>query len=306
MTICSGQKGYPLWVRQMPKWINFSSSLASIFGSLALIFLYFYYKPKSGKQTHRILTLFLAISDLIASTSIFISQAWLNFSSHNYTAFVCKFLRAAIEFGSIASFCWTTAMAFYLWRSLNQKPEKKFIQYAHFFCWFIPSLIVILIFTTGGFKVSDQNWCTLPGVYEYLYWFGPLSISFLTNIVLYILILNKVKKLSLQNFRVSIIRRILLYLIVFFICWVWDFVDHIMSSFKCDYFPFFILEVFFSPLQGLLNAIVYGVSKSRETNQSTFVVNESESELDINVNENSEEKKLILIKYGTSESEEDN
>ena len=76
MGICSGQKGYPMWMRKLPSWINFSTSLLSIIGSSIMIILYFIYKPKSGKQDHRLLTLFLAISDLIMSLSIFKSQEY--------------------------------------------------------------------------------------------------------------------------------------------------------------------------------------------------------------------------------------
>ena len=75
MGVCSGAKGYPSWIKGMPPWLNFSSSLISIIGSSIMIFMYFYNKSKEDrKQTNRKLIFYLSISDLIASTSIFISQ----------------------------------------------------------------------------------------------------------------------------------------------------------------------------------------------------------------------------------------
>jgi len=59
-----------------------------------------------------------------------------------------------------------------------------------------------------------------------------------------------------------LVRSLSLYLVTFVLCWVWDVVDHIITTIYpgCDLYWLWILQDLFSPLQGFLNFIVYGVA----------------------------------------------
>ena len=138
-----------------------------------------------------------------------------------------------------------------------------------------------------------------------MFWFGPLGLSLLVNIVLYIWIMKIVKKLSLKSYKDSITKRIIAYLIVFFLCWIWDFVGHLLSTLKCYFYPFFVLECLFSPLQGFMNCLVYGASKSRNPNTTTLLDDYSSTDLDQSnfSGDSLKNKDMIIINYGSSKED---
>lgn len=58
-------------------------------------------------------------------------------------------------------------------------------------------------------------------------------------------------------------KRLLLYLVVFFVCSVWGLINRILQIVYKSHRPPMAMEgmeSFFSPLQGFLNAIVYGLN----------------------------------------------
>ena len=54
----------------------------------------------------RTLVFFLAISDFLLSSSIFVSQFWIFVNERTYSYTVCVVLRSMIQYASIASFFW--------------------------------------------------------------------------------------------------------------------------------------------------------------------------------------------------------
>jgi hypothetical protein len=89
MGFCEGSQGYPIWLKDMPPWLNFSCSLLSIFGSAVMIFFYLYNKINEENNPTRKIILFLSISDFISSFCIFVSQSKIkhSFFFHYYFKF---------------------------------------------------------------------------------------------------------------------------------------------------------------------------------------------------------------------------
>eukprot|EP01092_Planopodium_desertum_P009565 TRINITY_DN4118_c0_g2_i1.p1 TRINITY_DN4118_c0_g2~~TRINITY_DN4118_c0_g2_i1.p1 ORF type:complete len:113 (-),score=0.43 TRINITY_DN4118_c0_g2_i1:130-423(-) len=56
------------------------------------------------------------------------------------------------------------------------------------------------------------------------------------------------------------LRRILLYIAVFLLCWIWDVLGHLLDVFNLEFYWMWILQTMFSPLQGFLNFLVYGLT----------------------------------------------
>jgi len=124
--------------------------------------------------------------------------------------------------------------------------------------------------------VEESTHCCHPiPLAHWLFWFGPLIVSFVWNIVFYALILQRfrmdthAKTTSLsfmgerqRNLQWKVQKRLSLYLLAFAICWVWDVVNNILSqvSPESNFYWLWLLQSIFSPLQGFLNFLVYGIS----------------------------------------------
>ena len=76
------------------------------------------------------------------------------------------------------------------------------------------------------------------------------------NLIFYILIIIKFQR---HKKVYNIKRQLSFYLLAFVLCWIWDIVDHIIQPY-CTLYWLWILQDFFSPLQGFLNFVVYGLS----------------------------------------------
>ena len=162
MGFCFTSKQLPYFFQQLPYYANLVSSFASIIGASLLIFFFFYYKPSiaARKQPQRTLVFFLAIADLIASASIFISQLWTFINLSTYSMAVCYTLRCLIQFGVMSSFIWTCCISVFLLRTVYQKKETRVqITIYHLLAWGIPSIVVVIILTTGElYQDSKEKW----------------------------------------------------------------------------------------------------------------------------------------------------
>ena len=137
--------------------------------------------------------------------------------------------------------------------------------------WGIPGIFVIIILLTGAVEVEKgavwygirliNYWfllcrCSLTKSYEWALWFVPMIFTVLINLIFYILIVSKFQR---HRKVYNIKRQLTLYLLAFVLCWIWDIVDHIIQPY-CTLYWLWLLQDFFSPLQGFLNFIVYGLS----------------------------------------------
>ena len=113
-------------------------------------------------------------------------------------------------------------------------------------------------------KKNFQKRCTLPTNYEFYFWFLPLGVTLFLNLVFYSILVFKVRSIKkFEKVHDVVVKRVLMYITAFIICWIWDFLNHLFSSFNCYIYPFYLLQTFFSPLQGFINFLVYGITKSR-------------------------------------------
>jgi hypothetical protein len=103
-------------------------------------------------------------------------------------------------------------------------------------------------------------------------WFGPLLLTMLFNVVVYILCFIQARKrvsnaLSAtakeRHSKTSIyaFRKISLFILVSFIVWTPDLVNHVIQMIpgSCEVYWLWVLQSMLSPLQGFLNFIVYAL-----------------------------------------------
>jgi len=249
---------------------NLVASALSLFGSLAIIINYIYYANKN--QLLYKLIFFLSVADLGGSLSICVSQTVLLVDPDSYGLVACKLFRAAINFFYVASFVWTSSICLHIFLCSRQRAQIPIVWF-HVFSWGIPS-ITTTILITGDMIQPEQysHWCHPVALAKWLLWFAPLLACFAWNLVLYSLVLARFNRHSSSSYLSSnkrqrhiqwkTKRRLSLYLLAFTLCWVWDLSNTIAEYFysSTTLYWLWVLQSFFSPLQGFLNFLVYGVS----------------------------------------------
>jgi len=245
--------------------INIASAALSVLGSGANIVAFLLSKEKSQQLFH--LIFFLSIADFLGSALIILSQgiSYL-IGKEELDMGVCIAIRAVFQYFFLASFCWTSAIAFHLYRAANHLPEKKsFYLGYHLISWGLPGvMIAFLVIGKHITRAPFTSWCDLSTTYEWIFWFTPLILSLIINLVFYVLIVRSFRKTytTQRKFESRVLRRLSYYLISFCLCWIWDIINHIILTVspECNIYPLLILQVIFAPLQGFLNFIVYGIS----------------------------------------------
>jgi len=251
---------------------NLTASSLSLFGSIAIIINYFLYANKAQLLYKLILN--LCIADFGGSLSICISQILLLTESDAYDIVLCKFFRAAINFFFVSSFCWTSSISLHIFVCSRQRAQIPQVWF-HVFSWGIPAILTTVLITGDMIEIEPvSGWCHTTSVAQWTLWFAPLIVSFAWNLILYSFILARYRSSNTQTASLSymnerqrrmqwkIKKRLSLYLLAFMLCWVWDLSDNVASHFVAEdkLYWLWLLQSFFSPLQGFLNFLVYGVS----------------------------------------------
>lgn len=158
------------------------SSSASIIGCLLIIIIYICWKD--FRTTARSILLFISIADLFTATGYVIGSAEYlhykvylvhssiprayNSSPYNSSAYniSCEVQSFVTTTSSIASFFWTTVLAFYLYMTIVYKMYKfvrRLMPMIHVISWGVPLVlcIVALVLKWLGPSVDDTSvsWC---------------------------------------------------------------------------------------------------------------------------------------------------
>lgn len=95
---------------------------------------------------------------------------------------------------------------------------------------------------------------------QFVFFYLPLLFIFLWNLSLYVVLGRRVSGSDMGS---TIQKRLKLYLVVFLLCAVWGLAHRVYQMASADHEPniyLSYLEAGFGPLQGFLNALVYGVN----------------------------------------------
>jgi len=262
------------FLSQLPYYVNFASACLSTIGSVIIIVSFLLQMKKQRKNLVTTLVFCLAIADLIASIGIFTSQSILLFANNLSTFYLCAFLRSLIQYGFLSSFLWTSCISFFLYSATRQSPERPSrIILMHVISWGVPAILVLSQVLAKGIAVSDHSlWCISTMAFEWGIWIAPLALCFCFNAVMYVLILRFTYRYSSslhsstptegQKKIFSLVqKRITVYILIFFLCWIWDIADHVaLYIFNCKIYVLWLLQDLFVPLQGFFNFVVYGFS----------------------------------------------
>ena len=252
--------GETVWIKA----VIFISALLSVCGTSFIIFSYYYFIPLRTFPIKMIVM--LSFTDLFSSLSYFVG-----FANHAALCFErefsCTLSAIMTQFFDVASFCWMTIIAFNIYqiiskeRGSNVEDNEK---YYHLFAWGLPSLLLIIVVSTDSMGDAG-NWCWIKKeyVFERLFcYYIPLILLICSMAYIYSLIAKSLKNFEMHATKNAITRRLQLYLTVFLITRIPSIINRFVELASGEsIFIFVLLHSIFSPLQGFLNALIYGMNK---------------------------------------------
>ena len=178
------------------------------------------------------------------------------------------------EFAYLASFFWTFCFALDILFQLRQ--QRIPLSIYHLLCW--GSAIVITTLKVSLVYWRDTNKtevCKLPhdrSIANYLSFYLPIVFVMLACPVLFALAMPKIWSLQISHQRVltnqqrrvyrAVAGKFFMFVVFFWLCWISNGINGIYmivnaSKYESP-FVFYVLEGMTNPLQGFLNALIYG------------------------------------------------
>ena len=256
------------------------SSILSLFGSLFVLFTWYAFKDIHFFS--RKLIVYTSIADICSSMAFLYGTFIQGYKENTHASTQCVVQGILIQFFYLASYFWTGNLAIHLYQILINKidgAERLEIRY-HLLGWGVPLGICIylmyeeFLLHEEVFGGAQRPWCwienhssknlmwTTTGVFkQFIFFYVPQVLVFAMNACIYSILISKVKGSVLGE---KMRKRLLWYLLSFLIVAIWGILHRTYQVLVPDHHPNFylsIIESFFSPLQGFLNAIVYGTSK---------------------------------------------
>ena len=257
------------------KAVIFGSATLSFFGSTFIIFSYYYFIPLRTFPIKMIVM--LSFSDLFSSLAYFVG-----FANHTSTCFEkelsCSLSSVMTQFFDVASFCWMTVIAFNIYQIITKArgaSVESNEKYYHAFSWGVSSLLLIVSVATGSMGDAG-NWCWIKRgyIFERLFcYYVPLIVMIMAMASIYIKIGNNLKNFEMHETKNAIIRRLKLYLVVFLITRIPSITNRVAEMVSQEStFVLILLHAIFSPLQGFLNALIYGMNKKITRQWKEFII----------------------------------
>ncbi|DBA04108.1 TPA: hypothetical protein N0F65_004216 [Lagenidium giganteum] len=195
---------------------------------------------------------------------------------------LCYVQALTLQYFYLASYLWTGCFAFHLYQIFiirNEYPEK-FLWMYRVVGWGVPGFgvaFLVLRQLTGhvGVGGADRRWCWITvhrsddvdawdstgALQQFLLFYLPILCVFVFNATIYVLI---VRFLAADPMAERFKQKVLLYLVVYFLCSMWGCINRLIQAIRKDHQPckvITLLECICDPLQPLLNAVVYGMNK---------------------------------------------
>eukprot|EP00002_Diphylleia_rotans_P004660 TRINITY_DN1354_c0_g1_i2.p1 TRINITY_DN1354_c0_g1~~TRINITY_DN1354_c0_g1_i2.p1 ORF type:complete len:314 (-),score=39.88 TRINITY_DN1354_c0_g1_i2:509-1450(-) len=264
------------------------SSLLSIAGSCFILATYISF-PNVRSFPVKLLSM-LSVSDLFGSVFHFSSVFFYWHYGDLPSTLACQIQGGGIQFFSMAAFSWSLAISVTAYMVVVKKliEIESYEKYFHAACWGFPAFTLIPLIV----KYPDMgpNWCWVGfegNDIRFSLSYGPAILLLLTSIMFYGLTVYRIytlrREAELESLKyvpqmqasinakarvyrhlgIKIAFRLSLYVLVFVICWIWAVINrlHVAIYNTEPEFILYALQAWFTPLQGLFNALVYGNNK---------------------------------------------
>lgn len=253
-------------------YVRLGGSVASLLGSLFIIVVYFYFAKLREQKSFR-LVLYLSISDLFFCTALFLGpEAESNLA-------LCRIQAIIISFFGLATVLWTVAISSSAYLEIHKKKsisEVRWLVLIFGTC----GLLTALPFSTNSYG-EHVEWCwvdtagsKVAGItWQLVQFYLPLWFAFSINTYCVISIyctqrttVESLVGITRDQFEDQMrkFRPMLLYPNVMLVCWAAATVDQLYNYARTpgetSSFVLAILHYGLGTLQGLGNALVYGLN----------------------------------------------
>eukprot|EP01094_Clydonella_sp_ATCC50884_P014655 TRINITY_DN2512_c0_g2_i1.p1 TRINITY_DN2512_c0_g2~~TRINITY_DN2512_c0_g2_i1.p1 ORF type:complete len:357 (+),score=109.86 TRINITY_DN2512_c0_g2_i1:150-1073(+) len=249
--------------------VRMTASLLTAIGSIFIIFSLFYFK-KMGKLASRLI-FWMALSSLVTACMNLINPL-------NYITVICWIQGMVMQFSQMSTFLWTCTIATNLFVVVVLKFDKKEVlaleKWYHIMVWtsaFVFWLVPLLTLNYGSAGlwcwITDRAW---GAWWRFLCFYFPLYIFIVWIIFAYFAISFKIwytfrgTAAAKKSKDFKIIRRLALYPIAFVIIWIFPIINRAQNWIdpQNPIFILYLLHAIFAPLQGFVNAVIYGLDKA--------------------------------------------
>jgi len=228
------------------------------------------------------LVVYLSASDAMASL-FFIIGAAAPADELNEEPF-CGIQGWGVQMFTFASILWTFCIAFNFYMAFirnYRNAVNRFEKYYHLLCWGAPFLISCSLVNTYE---NSTLWCWIGPTFEALrftFFYVPLMMIMVFNFVMYALVLREIRQV-MSNVKGVIAEsdrqrdekylkvkklamKFVLYTMAFFFTWIWGITNRIQNTVDPTYpiYELYVLHTFFTPFQGFLNAVCYGLTEQK-------------------------------------------
>mmetsp|Transcript_25529 Transcript_25529/g.82260 ORF Transcript_25529/g.82260 Transcript_25529/m.82260 type:complete len:319 (-) Transcript_25529:52-1008(-) len=243
------------------KRITLSSAILSMMGSSFIIFSYFYF-VQLRTLAYRMIV-FLSVADFFSSISYVIGA--IASTKDRCPDGWCYLTAVMSQYFDVATFLWTACIAFNIHQVLVKNvghAVEGYQKFYHMLCWGLPAVLAGIAGIANVYGDSG-NWCWIRHDRQWArltFFYAPLVIVFCYNAMVFYFTVRAVRH-SLQQSAIAF--RLRLYILVFFMVKVFSVINRLQNAVDPNNPVLFlyIMQSFFEPLQGLGNALVYGLNK---------------------------------------------
>ncbi|KAL9233959.1 hypothetical protein vseg_008890 [Gypsophila vaccaria] len=254
--------------------VNIGASSLSMLGSGFVLLCFLLLKDLRNKFSFK-LVFFLALSDLLCS--------FFNIIGDPSTGFFCYAQGYSTHFFCVASFLWTTTIAFTLHRTvvLHKTDVDAFEPLFHLFVWG-SSLFMTILRSLANHHAHIRAWCwsqsgLAPKVVHFATFYGPLWGAILYNGFTYLQVIRMLKNATRMAACMSdralqsdarpdmrALNRWGYYPLILIGSWAFGTINRIHDFLEPGHKIFWLsfLDVGTAALMGLFNAIAYGLNSS--------------------------------------------
>eukprot|EP00004_Rigifila_ramosa_P023709 TRINITY_DN6693_c0_g1_i1.p1 TRINITY_DN6693_c0_g1~~TRINITY_DN6693_c0_g1_i1.p1 ORF type:complete len:278 (+),score=62.37 TRINITY_DN6693_c0_g1_i1:127-960(+) len=222
------------------------------------------------------LVLFLALTDMGLSLSVFPSAFLPTEVDDN----VCLLQAIGVHFFALASFFWTTWIAFTVFAVVVKKKinAESYELFFHTSAFFVPLISCLLVLVVDNFRIPDV-WCWIRESDESQFVFFLAPMLTLATLTLWFyasvsLTLRKRRRRvsnwfpaqdasALIPYESQMLSRLTLYLAAFLVCWSPSLIFRFDNYFDPENPKYWLMlaQALMTPLGGLFNFFIYGLNK---------------------------------------------
>ncbi len=257
-----------------------TASALSIVGSIFILICYVAF-PSLRKFSFKLVAS-LALSDVLNQIFGFIGPTDTDMAGMDAGAPatpICYVQAVTESYFNLASVAWTTAIAVTLYLSVfrrvgNDRLERIYWRFA-LACWGIPVIFTAAPAFDHAYGPAG-GWCWIVAnkpYWRFIQFYGPLWIAAIFIAVIYVQLLMMIRGMlriagndpTLQPLR-TMIYRLRMYPFILLVVWLWASVNRVYETATGNQLLWlFMLQRIFSNLQGLMNAMAYGLNTTVRT-----------------------------------------